>query len=71
MFDINDFVSESMFILKKHFQNDDTLQKLEASIRDRHVRDGYFSMDGLYDDFCDILQSKEQGRRFYNMIVGA
>jgi len=25
----------------------------------------------LYDDFCDILQSKEQGRRFYNMIVGA
>jgi hypothetical protein len=71
MFDINDFVSESMFILKKHFQNDDTLQKLEASIRDRHVRDGYFSMDGLYDDFCEILQSKEQGRRFYNMIVGA
>ena len=71
MFDINDFVSESMFILKQYFQNDDTLQKLEASIRDRHVRDGYFSMDGLYDDFCDILQSKEQGRRFYNMIVGA
>ena len=71
MFDINDFVSESMFILKQYFQNDDTLQKLEASIRDRHVRDGYFSMDGLYDDFSDILQSKEQGRRFYNMIVGA
>ena len=71
MFDINDFVFESMFILKQYFQNDDTLQKLEASIRDRHVRDGYFSMDGLYDDFCDILQSKEQGRRFYNMIVGA
>ena len=71
MFDINDFVSESMFILKQYFQNDDTLQKLEASIRDRHVRDGYFSMDGLYDDFCDILQSKEQGRRFYNMIVGS
>ena len=71
MFDINDFVSDSMWMLKKHFQNDDTLQKLEASIRDRHVRDGYFSMDGLYDDFCDILQSKEQGRRFYNMIVGA
>jgi hypothetical protein len=71
MFDINDFVAESMFILKQYFQNDDTLQKLEASIRDRHVRDGYFSMDGLYDDFCDILQSKEQGRRFYNMIVGA
>jgi hypothetical protein len=71
MFDINDFVSDSMWILKKHFQNDDTLQKLEASIRDRHVRDGYFSMDGLYDDFSDILQSKEQGRRFYNMIVGA
>jgi hypothetical protein len=60
-----------MWILKKHFQNDDTLQKLEASIRDRHVRDGYFSMDGLYDDFSDILQSKEQGRRFYNMIVGS
>jgi len=71
MFDINDFVSDSMWILKKHFQNDDTMQKLEASIRDRHVGDGYFSMDGLYDDFCDILQSKEQGRRFYNMIVGA
>ena len=71
MFDINDFVSESMFILKQYFQNDDTLQKLEASIRDRHVRDGLFSMDGLYDDFCDILQSKEQGRRFYNMIVSA
>ena len=71
MFDINDFVAESMFILKQYFQNDDTLQKLEASIRDRHVRDGLFSMDGLYDDFCDILQSKEQGRRFYNMIVGA
>ena len=71
MFDINDFVSDSMWMLKKHFQNDDTLQKLEASIRDRHVRDGYFSMDGLYDDFSDILQSKEQGRRFYNMIVGA
>jgi len=71
MFDINDFVAESMFILKQYFQNDDTLQKLEASIRDRHVRDGYFSMDGLYDDFSDILQSKEQGRRFYNMIVGA
>jgi hypothetical protein len=71
MFDINDFVSDSMWILKKHFQNDDTLQKLEASIRDRHVRDGYFSMDGLYDDFSDILQSKEQGRRFYNMIVGS
>jgi len=71
MFDINDFVSDSMWILKKHFQNDDTLQKLEASIRDRHVGDGYFSMDGLYDDFCDILQSKEQGRRFYNMIVGS
>jgi len=47
------------------------LQKLEASIRDRHVRDGYFSMDGLYDDFSEILQSKEHGRRFYNMIVGA
>jgi len=71
MFDINDFVAESMFILKQYFQNDDTLQKLESSIRDRHVRDGYFSMDGLYDDFSDILQSKEQGRRFYNMIVGA
>ena len=71
MFDINDFVAESMFILKQYFQNDDTLQKLEASIRDRHVRDGLFSMDGLYDDFCDILQSKEQGRRFYNMIVSA
>jgi len=71
MFDINDFVSDSMWMLKKHFQNDDTLQKLEASIRDRHVRDGYFSMDGLYDDFSDILQSKEQGRRFYNMIVGS
>jgi len=71
MFDINDFVSDSMWILKKHFQNDDTLQKLEASIRDRHVRDGYFSMDGLYDDFSDILQNKEQGRRFYNMIVGS
>jgi len=71
MFDINDFVAESMFILKQYFQNDDTLQKLEASIRDRHVRDGYFSMDGLYDDFSDILQSKEQGRRFYNMIVGS
>jgi hypothetical protein len=71
MFDINDFVSDSMWILKKHFQNDDTMQKLESSIRKNHVRDGYFSMDGLYDDFCDILQSKEQGRRFYNMIVGA
>jgi len=71
MFDINDFVAESMFILKQYFQNGDTLQKLEASIRDRHVRDGYFSMDGLYDDFSDILQSKEQGRRFYNMIVGS
>jgi hypothetical protein len=71
MFDINDFVAESMFILKQYFQNDDTLQKLEASIRNRHVRDGYFSMDGLYDDFSDILQSKEHGRRFYNMIVGA
>jgi hypothetical protein len=47
------------------------MRKLEASIRKNHVRDGYFSMDGLYDDFCDILQSKEQGRRFYNMIVGA
>lgn len=71
MFDINDFVAESMFILKQYFQNDDTMQKLELSIRKNHVRDGYFSMDGLYDDFCDILQSKEQGRRFYNMIVGA
>ena len=71
MFDINDFVVDSMWILKKHFQNDDTMQKLESSIRKNHVRDGYFSMDGLYDDFCDILQSKEQGRRFYNMIVGA
>ena len=71
MFDINDFVSESMYILKRYFQNDDSMQKLEASIRKNHVRDGYFSMDGLYDDFCDILQSKEQGRRFYNMIVGA
>ena len=76
MFDINDFVSDSMYILKRYFQNDDTMQKLEASkleasIRKNHVRDGYFSMDGLYDDFCDILQSKEQGRRFYNMIVGA
>jgi len=71
MFDINDFVAESMFILKQYFQNDDTMQKLESSIRKNHVRDGYFSMDGLYDDFCDILQSKEQGRRFYNMIVGA
>ena len=71
MFDINDFVSESMYILKRYFQNDDTMQKLESSIRKNHVRDGYFSMDGLYDDFCDILQSKEQGRRFYNMIVGA
>jgi len=71
MFDINDFVSDSMWILKKHFQNDDTMQKLESSIRKNHVRDGYFSMDGLYDDFCDILQSKEQGRRFYNMIVGS
>lgn len=70
MFDINDFVAESMFILKQYFQNDDTMQKLESSIRKNHVRDGYFSMDGLYDDFCDILQSKEQGRRFYNMIVG-
>ena len=67
MFDINDFVADSMWILKKHFQNDDTMQKLESSIRKNHVRDGYFSMD----DFCDILQSKEQGRRFYNMIVGA
>jgi hypothetical protein len=47
------------------------MQKLESSIRKNHVRDGYFSMDGLYDDFCDILQSKEQGRRFYNMIVCA
>ncbi len=71
MFDINDFVADSMWILKKHFQNDDTMQKLESSIRKNYVRDGYFSMDGLYDDFCDILQSKEQGRRFYNMIVGA
>ena len=71
MFDINDFVSDSMWMLKKHFQNDDTIQKLESSIRKNHVRDGYFSMDGLYDDFCDILQSKEQGRRFYNMIVGS
>ena len=71
MFDIDDFVSDTMFMLKKHFQNDDTVQKLEASIRNRHVRDGYFSMDGLYDDFSDILQSKEQGRRFYNMIVGS
>ena len=71
MFDINDFVADSMWILKKHFQIDDTMQKLESSIRKNHVRDGYFSMDGLYDDFCDILQSKEQGRRFYNMIVGA
>jgi hypothetical protein len=71
MFDINDFVADSMWILKKYFQNDDTMQKLESSIRKNHVRDGLFSMDGLYDDFCDILQSKEQGRRFYNMIVGA
>ncbi len=71
MFDINDFVSDSMWILKKHFQNDDTMQQLESSIRKNHVRDGYFSMDGLYDDFSDILQSKEQGRRFYNMIVGS
>ena len=71
MFDINDFVSDSMYMLKRYFQNDDTMRKLEASIRKNHVRDGYFSMDGLYDDFCDILQSKEQGRRFYNMIVGA
>jgi len=71
MFNIDDFVSESLFILKQYFQNAETLQKLEASIRARHVRDGYFSMDGLYDDFTDILQSKEQGRRFYNMIVGA
>jgi len=71
MFDINDFVSDSMWILKKHFQNDDTMQKLESSIRGRHVRDGYFSMDGLYDDFSEILQSKEHGRRFYNMIVGS
>ena len=71
MFNIDDFVSESMFILKRYFQNEDTMQKLEASIRNRHVRDGYFSMDGLYDDFCDILQSKEQGRRFYNMVIGA
>jgi hypothetical protein len=71
MFNIDDFVSESMFILKRYFQNEDTMQKLEASIRSRHVRDGYFSMDGLYDDFCDILQSKEQGRRFYNMVIGA
>ena len=71
MFDINDFVADSMWILKKHFQIDDTMQKLESSIRKNHVRDGLFSMDGLYDDFRDILQSKEQGRRFYNMIVGA
>jgi hypothetical protein len=71
MFNIDDFVSESMFMLKRYFQNEDTMQKLEASIRSRHVRDGYFSMDGLYDDFCDILQSKEQGRRFYNMVIGA
>ena len=71
MFDINDFVADSMWILKKYFQNDDTMQKLESSIRKNHVRDGLFSMDGLYDDFCDILQSKEQGRRFYNMIVGS
>jgi hypothetical protein len=71
MFNIDDFVSETMYILKRYFQNDDTVQKLEASIRKNHVRDGYFSMDGMYDDFCEILQSKEQGRRFYNMVVGA
>jgi hypothetical protein len=71
MIDINDFVSDSMYMLNRYFQNDDTMQNLESSIRKNHVRDGYFSMDGLYDDFCDILQSKEQGRRFYNMIVGA
>jgi hypothetical protein len=70
MFDIDDFVSDTMFMLKKHFQNDDTVQKLEASIRNRHVRDGYFSMDGMYDDFCDILQSENLGRRYYNMVVG-
>lgn len=70
MFDINDFVSETMYILKRYFQNDDTVTKLEAAIRKNHVRDGYFSMDGMYDDFCDILQSKEQGRRFFNMVVG-
>jgi hypothetical protein len=70
MFDIDDFVSDTMFMLNKHFQNDDTVQKLEASIRNRHVRDGYFSMDGMYDDFCDILQSENLGRRYYNMVVG-
>lgn len=70
MFDIDDFVSDTMFMLKKHFQNDDTVQKLEASIRNRHIRDGYFSMDGMYDDFCDILQSENLGRRYYNMVVG-
>lgn len=70
MFNIDDFVSDTMFMLKKHFQNDDTVQKLEASIRNRHIRDGYFSMDGMYDDFCDILQSENLGRRYYNMVVG-
>jgi hypothetical protein len=71
MFNIDDFVSETMYILKRYFQNDDTVQKLESSIRNRHYGNGYFSMDGMYDDFCEILQSEEQGRRFYNMVVGA
>ena len=38
-------------------------------VEKRHLGDGFFSMDGVFDDLVELLGDNEKSRRLYNAIV--
>jgi len=65
-FNIDFFVEQQQAFLKVFDVPAEKRQAIEVVVRKGHVGDGYFSMDGIYDDMCEILGTSDRTRRLYN-----
>lgn len=65
-FDLEKFIKHQQAFLEVFDVPYVERQAIAITVRRYHCGDGYFSMDGIYDDMCEIMGDSDRTRQLYN-----
>jgi len=68
-FDLENFIKHQQALLEVFDVEATQRQAIAKVVKQHHCGDGYFSMDGIYDDMCEILGKTDRTRQLYNGIM--
>jgi hypothetical protein len=68
-FDLEKFIEHQQAFLEVFDVEVTQRQAIAEVVKQHHCGDGYFSMDSIYDDMCEILGNTDRTRQLYNGIM--